>query len=142
MFGSVTLPMAGPSARPMAPWRCTIDNNPLDAEYPITVHGINWPFCHVENLDENTSHTLVMEVAGGQFSDMSLDQIQYVPSSSTPIQNTAVKLAYDDPLINYEGEWEVIPGFPGVSTGQTSAEVKLSFYGTGNPFLSYSRVYF
>ncbi|PPQ73014.1 hypothetical protein CVT24_001403 [Panaeolus cyanescens] len=131
MFGSITMQVPSANTRQMAPWRCFIDNVPFEPEYPSSAHGINWPFCHVEGLNDDRAHILTMNVVGGQFVEISLDQIQYVPPSSLPINGTsAVKLAYNDPLIHYEGRWEVLPDFPGVSTAQPSAEVHLSFYGS------------
>ena len=131
VFGCNNLTMSG-SGVPDPSWECFIDGISIVSTAPFQFPENNWLFC-AHNALLDGPHVLTVNATVTNSQTFWVDRIQYVPSSSVPLNNKYIYIDnLDQQLLQdaYGPGWEAIPGDPQRNmTGQTNSLFTFEFIG-------------
>jgi len=90
-------------------WQCFVDNVSIDVSKPFQYAENNWPFCSQDSLVDGP-HTLTVNATVMKSQTFWIDNIQYIPSASVPLNQTAVVVDSLDPQLQYGQGWQALGG--------------------------------
>ena len=90
-------------------WECFVDN--ISIGWNISSGAgfeNNWVFCQGDQQDG--PHVLSVNVTVLDMQTFWFDQIQYIPSSNVPLDNSTVRVGSSDPAVLYSSGWTELDG--------------------------------
>lgn len=87
-------------------WECFVDNISIQKSSPYGFANNDWQFCGQDALVDGV-HTLTVNATVMQSQTFWVDNIQYVPSASVPLDNKAISIDNTDPELHnaFGGSW-------------------------------------
>jgi hypothetical protein len=112
-------------------WECFIDNIEI-AQYAIPdnykISQNAMPLCQSDALQDGP-HVLIINVTVLQHTFW-FDEIQYIPSSNVPLDNSTVMVVPEDPAIQYGSGWALLFSDDNrMYTETTGSNITYEFFG-------------
>ncbi|KAH9484548.1 hypothetical protein JR316_0004030 [Psilocybe cubensis] len=85
-------------------WQCFVDNINIGNTSTFMGMDNHWQLCSQDGLLD-APHILTVNITVTNQQTFWFDNIQYVPSSSVPLDNEAIVLDHRDPELNYGSGW-------------------------------------
>ncbi|CAA7265192.1 unnamed protein product [Cyclocybe aegerita] len=115
-------------------WECFVDGTKIPTGDPFQYTENNWVLCSWNNVADGR-HT-VRVVARSQGRNFLFDRFEYVPSSSTNIQNAVISASFSDSALQYSSGWGTL-GNIARHAPAAGATLTIPFYGTGVKWVGY-----
>ena len=109
-------------------WECFVDNISIGWNLSAGARTENhWVFCQSGLLPDGP-HVLSTNVTVLRQQTFWFDQIQYVPSSNVPLDNSTVMIDSTDPAVQYSSGWTELDGIVNL-TKAAGSTVTFQFFG-------------
>ena len=111
-------------------WECFIDNISIGRNISAGEFGMtenNWVLCQIDQLQDGP-HILSLKVTVLHQQTFWIDQIQFLPSSNVPLDNSTVRVDSSDPSIQYSSGWKESDGIVNL-TQNSGSTIAYEFFG-------------
>ncbi|KAF8801593.1 hypothetical protein BYT27DRAFT_7245174 [Phlegmacium glaucopus] len=90
-------------------WECFVDNNSIGWNTVLEFAENNWVFCQNGQLHDGP-HVLTVKAKVSNQQTFWFDQIQYIPSSNVPLDQSILHVDSSDSTLQYSPGWQPLNG--------------------------------
>ena len=95
-------------------WECFIDNNSIGWNTVVQSAENNWVLCQDTQLQDGP-HVLTVKATVSNQQTFWFDEIEYLPSSSVPLDQAMMRISAGDPILQYSSGWSQLLSFVNIT---------------------------